>query len=122
MKRLLLVDDDANLLDSAKDILEDAGYHVQTAHNLAAARAVLAVGAIHILLVDFNLPDGKGTDLAQEVRASYPRVKIMLMTGEVPVAINAASATFDVVLTKPVDPATLLTLLSAFNTNADPPA
>jgi len=122
MRRVLLVDDDPNLRESAQDILEDAGYQVRAAGDLKAARQLLAGEAAHVVIVDFNLPDGKGAELAQQVRAADARVKIVLMTGEVPAATGAPTTLFDAVLTKPVDPAMLLTLLAAFDINANPPA
>lgn len=123
MKRLLLVDDDPNILESAKDILEDAGYAVKTASTLAAARALLAEGALDVLVVDFNLPDGKGLNLALEAKSQWPALKRVLMTGEVPVATGGAdTGLFHAVLTKPVDPPSLLALLAAFDRSGETPS
>jgi DNA-binding response OmpR family regulator len=122
VKRVLIVDDDENLIESAKDILEDSGYAVQTSGTLAAARAALAGGSVDIVMVDFNLPDGKGPDLARTAKAAKPDLCILLMTGEAAASVGNDAALFNAVLTKPVDPAALLSLLATLDANDTPPA
>ena len=113
MKKILLVDDDSPLTESARDILEDADFAVETAATLAEARAILARWKPDIVVTDFNLPDGKGLTLALEVRQLIPNLKCVLMSGE-KMEVGDAPV-FDAVLTKPVDPATFLTLLAGFD-------
>lgn len=112
-KRLLVVDDDANLRESARDILEDAGHAVHVAGTLAEARQVLDQFGADVLLIDFNLPDGKGPELIPHAKAGHPSIQVILMTGELPAATSADASQIKAVLTKPVDPAMLLTLLAA---------
>src|SRR5579864_9411030 len=81
-KTILLVDDDPNILDTAKDILEDAGYSVQTADSGAEAIQKLKSCRAKLAIFDFNLPDVRGADLAVEAKRVDKDLPIILMTGE----------------------------------------
>src|SRR5204863_158276 len=67
MARVLLVDDDLDSLEAARDILASAGHTVVTADTLAGARAQLATDLPDVLLLDLMLPDGNGLELLDEV-------------------------------------------------------
>src|SRR5205823_4121437 len=64
---VLLVDDDANILDTAKDILEEAKYVVETAGTGAAALKLLEQKQFNVVIVDFQLPDTTGLEMARKV-------------------------------------------------------
>ena len=78
---VLLVDDDANILDTAKDILEEAGYEITTASTGAQAVAQLDQKAFNVVVVDFQLPDATGLELARKVRERNDYTLVILMTG-----------------------------------------
>jgi DNA-binding NtrC family response regulator len=80
MTRVLLVDDDPDSLDAAKDILESRGHSIRTADSLAGARAQLEAKVPDVLLLDLMLPDGNGLELLDELAKSGLR-KIVLITG-----------------------------------------
>ena len=65
--RVLVVDDNAALAENLKDILEDAGFAVRAAGSCAEAHS-LARSGFDVALVDLALPDGSGTELAQELK------------------------------------------------------
>src|SRR5436190_16897186 len=81
MKRILVVDDDQNILDGLQDILEDAGYKVVCAATAKAARESLSAVPADLVLVDFYLPDGQGPEIAAEAKNRHPDVYTILMTG-----------------------------------------
>lgn len=57
--RLLLVDDNADLLRLLCEQLQDAGYrHIRTAQSCSAARACFAAEQPELMILDINLPDG----------------------------------------------------------------
>ena len=56
---ILLVDDDVNILDTAKDILEEAGYEISTASTGAKAVELLDKKAFNVVVADFQLPDAE---------------------------------------------------------------
>ncbi|HVO33574.1 MAG TPA: response regulator [Elusimicrobiota bacterium] len=113
MASILLVDDDPNIIESLKDILEDAGYDVRTASSGGEARALLSAASADLVIADYNLPDIKGRELADELARPPSHPALLLMTGmaagDLPPGAPAG-ATFEI-LTKPVDPATLLSVL-----------
>ncbi len=108
---ILLVDDDPQILDTAKDILEDAGYDVESAGSVAAARECLRAGHYSLMIVDFNLPDGTGLDLAPEAKLADPKTRVILMSGEASIDLGAAAPAIHSILTKPVNPQQLLALI-----------
>lgn len=113
MKRILLVDDDANILESARDILEESGYSVVTAQRLSQARQQLSEAPVDLIIVDFNLPDGRGPEFLREVKSRSPQLKVILFTGESVASLGEAAQGFDAIFTKPLDPAVLLSQLAA---------
>jgi len=80
MTRVLLVDDDSDSLEAAREILVAEGHSVVTAGSLAGAREQLAAGAPDVLLLDLMLPDGNGLELFDDLGSNDLR-KIVLMTG-----------------------------------------
>jgi DNA-binding NtrC family response regulator len=111
IQSIMIVDDDPNILETAKDILEEAGYAAKTAHTCSKALAALESEAVDLAIIDFNLPDGKGVDLAVRARAICPQLVIILMTGEAHVDLGPAKAVIHATLTKPVNPAQLIDII-----------
>src|SRR5205814_250771 len=106
---VLLVDDDANILDTAKDILEEAGYEISMAANGADANALLDKKVFNAVVVDFQLPDTTGLELARKVRERNDFTMVVLMTGHasLEMAVKAIQEAVYDYLIKPVDPAQL---------------
>ena len=111
MRSILLIDDEPHILETAQDILEAAGYAVQTAETGATALEKLRAGRFSLMIVDFNLMDIMGIDLAVQAKQLDPELAIILMTGETDVDLGPAKAIIHSVLTKPVNPADLLELI-----------
>lgn len=121
--RVLLVDDDRDMLNLTALILEQAGAVVETAISAAIALENLAQFQPDILLSDIAMPDHNGYDLLRQVRTINP-------AGQVPaIALTAYSseahredslrAGFAYHLTKPVEPETLIrTMLSVLQRRA----
>jgi len=88
--RVLLVDDNATLLDNLRETLEDEGYAVSTAGAVTAALKEAAVG-FDVALVDLKLPDGDGTALTERLRREHPDAAIVMLTGNATVETAAAA-------------------------------
>jgi two-component system, NtrC family, sensor histidine kinase HydH len=88
--RILLVDDNVDLVDNLGEILEDEGYKVLRATSCATARARAAEG-FDVALVDLRLPDGDGTELAAELHQAVPGAEVVLLTGFASVESAAAA-------------------------------
>ena len=63
---ILVVDDEPDIRDLVRDILEDEGYRVSTAEDAAAARAALAAATPDALLLDIWMPGTDGIGLLRE--------------------------------------------------------
>jgi PAS domain S-box-containing protein len=80
--RILAVDDDALILMSTVDMLEDLGHSVISAHSGAKALELMREGAqIDLLITDFSMPGMSGSELARSARALRPDLPILLATG-----------------------------------------
>ena len=77
---ILLVEDNASILDANRRILEKRGHTVLCAQNLAAARQLLKMQRPDLIVLDIMLPDGDGIDFFKEMRESYHE-----LLGSVPV-------------------------------------
>ncbi|HEY2747285.1 MAG TPA: EAL domain-containing protein [Polyangia bacterium] len=79
--RILVIDDEPMILQLCAMLLEAEGSEVVTAASLAAGREHFLGESFDLLLVDKNLPDGSGLELAAEVAAMTSDCEIMIMTG-----------------------------------------
>ena len=79
---VLLVEDDAKLLELVTAALREIGYRVIPAAHANEALAVLSEGSnIDLLLTDVVMPDINGRKLADEARTMRPGLKVLYMTG-----------------------------------------
>jgi PAS domain S-box-containing protein len=81
-ERVLVVEDEPDLMDMAAALFTSMGYEVVTAAGGREAIALLEQGGIDILFSDVMMPNGmNGIELASYTREHYPDVKIMLASG-----------------------------------------
>ncbi len=78
--RVLVVDDNAALVENLLEILQEAGYAARGFGTCAAALAGAREG-FDVALVDLRLPDGDGTTLARELKEAAPDGEVVLLTG-----------------------------------------
>jgi len=79
---ILLVDDERDIRDPLASYLAKNGFRVTKADNAAAAREVLAVHAIDLVLLDIMMPGEDGISLAGFVRATS-KLPVILLTAKV---------------------------------------
>lgn len=105
MPKILFVDDDANQLEAIKGWFDRAGHQLDFAVNAAAARDYLAVVHYDLVILDWNLPDGTGLEVLQELRRGGSRVPILMLTGNSGIDFKEAgfSSGADDYLTKPFE-------------------
>ena len=104
--RILLVDDLGDMAEASRLVLEQAGYRVSVAHDLASANAIFeADSAIDLIVTDLVMPGGNGIELANALRGKNPALKVLLTTGypRHSLAKSRAMQLTYPVLTKPFD-------------------
>lgn len=104
--RLLIVDDNEDILSTFYEFFNSMGYEVKTAVDGFAALKLLRDKSnfFDCLITDLVMPNISGVGLISIVKKEYPHLKIIAMTGygDQPGAL-ASEAEADVVLFKPID-------------------
>lgn len=77
---VLVVDDEAGPRDALKIILRPF-FTVLTAENAQAALTRLSEEPIDLVTLDQKLPDRQGLDLLQDIKALYPAIEVVMITG-----------------------------------------
>jgi two-component system, OmpR family, KDP operon response regulator KdpE len=113
-QRILVVDDEPQILRALGTTLRAAGYDVDSA---AAAEAALSSAAAHppeAVILDLVLPDGSGTDVVRELR-TWTEVPVIVLSavGEEAEKVAALDAGADDYVTKPFSVDELLARLRA---------
>lgn len=80
---ILLAEDEELLRELGKTILKQAGYEVITATGPDELRSLVATyaGNIDLLLTDIIMPGVSGQELVHLVRARWPQVRVLYMSG-----------------------------------------
>jgi DNA-binding NarL/FixJ family response regulator len=111
-KKLLLVDDDPNLILLVKDYLEFRGYEVVTAENGREALEILASELPDMIICDIMMPemDGYGfvTELRKQNQASWIPVLFLSAKGQSQDRIKGLNLGADVYMVKPFEPEELV--------------
>jgi two-component system KDP operon response regulator KdpE len=112
--RVLVVDDEPQIVRGLKIILRGAGYAVEAADTKAQALAALAARPPDAMVLDLVLPDGQGVDVCKEVR-TWSRLPIVVLSavGDEREKVRALDAGADDYITKPFGTDELLARLRA---------
>ena len=113
VKKILLVDDDIQILDSLKMILESEGYAVETAQSGEEAVTKNKAEAFDAAFLDMRLPRMQGTDMLAVLHKESPRMVKIMMTGfpSLENAVASLKLGADAYIMKPIDPEKLLDLV-----------
>lgn len=79
-KRVMLVDDNQDFLDSTKDVLEDKGYEVVTADSGEEAIELLKEQDFDVVIMDIKMPGMNGVESFIEMKKIRPGVAVILIT------------------------------------------
>jgi DNA-binding response OmpR family regulator len=81
--RILIVEDEPLIRMFVADSLEEYGFEVAEAENAteALAKLVAASGAVEAVIIDVGLPDRPGDALAEELRAKWNNLPIVIASG-----------------------------------------
>jgi len=91
--RILVIDDHAAVAEVVRDVLTDLGHTVVLAATAAEALNRLVLEIPDLVLLDLGLPDVPGLDVLDRLRAQWPRVPVVILSGtEDPVLARTALA------------------------------
>ena len=108
--RILLIDDEQDILEVLGMTLKDAGYTIFTATDGRAGLAVCAEKQPHIVVTDIRMPRMDGIEVLSDIKARYPDVEVIVATafGEMALAVKALRLDASDFITKPIDADVLL--------------
>jgi DNA-binding NtrC family response regulator len=111
--RILVVDDDKAVRAALGVNLRKAGYEVTLCRSAHEALAALEERAFDLMLTDVAMPGMSGLELLAKLRAKWPKVRIVVMTGygSVPDAVATMKAGADDYIIKPISREELLVIV-----------
>ncbi len=113
--RVLLIEDDHVLGAAIRDHVLSSGHAVDWMQRLDDARLALDSVPYELVLLDLNLPDGRGLDLLRELRSSGSTVPVIITTAQdqVAIRIEGLNSGADDYLVKPFDLAEMAARIAA---------
>jgi CheY-like chemotaxis protein len=81
MAKILIVDDDEQLREMLKQVLEGEEYEVVGSDNGEEAIRILRQSPIDLLITDIIMPKKDGTGLIMEIRKDFPDLQIIAISG-----------------------------------------
>jgi two-component system KDP operon response regulator KdpE len=113
-ERILVCDDDPQILRALRLVLRGAGYEVLTAASAEEALDRAAIAAPHAAIVDLMLPDRPGIEVCRELRSwsELPIIVLSAVTDE-EAKIEALQSGADDYVTKPFAPGELVARVQA---------
>ena len=102
-KRILIIDDDIDLLMLLERSLVNAGYEIETAASLNEGEEILLYYEPHLVLLDININGDDGRQLCWKLKkgSNDPGIKVLIMSGYDLSIARAALFGADDLLTKP---------------------
>jgi CheY-like chemotaxis protein len=123
--RILVVDDEALIRMLLVDMLSERGLLAEEAGTFHEALAKFRNSnePLAAAIIDLGLPDGSGDELVASIRASRPDLPVILATGHASEQVRRRFADDPLlqIVTKPFDPAILLTTLAKFGVDMPNP-
>ncbi|MCA9071196.1 MAG: response regulator transcription factor, partial [Planctomycetaceae bacterium] len=89
MPRILVIEDQPNLLRSITRTIQESGFDTVGANSLQAARSLISPD-VDLVLLDLMLPDGSGLDWLGELRAISHRPLVLILTARDAIADRVA--------------------------------
>jgi len=123
--RVLLVDDDATVLEMMTHLLSSKGFEVVAATSVTEALGLIATQKFDVLITDLHMPNpGDGFTVITAMRHSQPGALTMLVSGypDIQSAMAAIVLEADEIIVKPFDVAKLAALVREKMLNRKPGA
>ncbi|UJS18964.1 MAG: sigma-54 dependent transcriptional regulator [Candidatus Jettenia sp.] len=102
-EKILVIDDDTNILEVIQMRLRALGYHVTTAKDSKEAKKALSTTAFNLVILDLRLAEENGIQLMEEIMGCNPILPIIILTahGSIESAVEAMSKGAYSYITKP---------------------
>jgi DNA-binding NtrC family response regulator len=105
MHKLLIVDDEAGIVDEVKDYFAEEGFEVHTADSGKDGIVLVQSLKPDVLILDMKLPDISGLEVLKVSKEQSPKTKVIVVTGYVDQGMidKAEQLGRDAFLQKPFD-------------------
>jgi two-component system response regulator GlrR len=112
--KILVVDDDRNLVELVKMKLKSANYEVVTVLQAEKAKEAVKNDAFDLAILDLRLTNQDGLSLMEEIHTIHPEMPVIILTGHgsIESAVEAIKRGAYSYLTKPFDPRDVLLQIS----------
>jgi DNA-binding response OmpR family regulator len=119
---ILVVEDDVHIRQLMTVLLTRSGYSVSTAPRCDEAERLMATQRFSVAVLDLCLPDGRGDQLARQLRQESPETRIVITSAfsQLSPALQNATALGDIFLAKPFKNADLLSAVATLQHNPAP--
>lgn len=81
MAKILIVEDDKQVGTVLVDVLQHENHLTDVAETLSDARHFMKISKYDMILLDWELPDGPGTELCKEMRRNGEATPVLMLTG-----------------------------------------
>ena len=110
MIRVLLIEDDLTFSKILESFLSRKGFSIDMRHDLKSGIEALQANTYDLLLLDYRLPDGSGTDIISRQGVDFTAVPTIVITSfnDVRTAVKFMKSGVYEYITKPVNPEELL--------------
>ena len=111
-RKVLVVDDEAVVVNSIRKILSRKGYAIEEAFTCKEALAQVFAHDYDLVLLDMKMSDGNGIDVLQRIKAKRPDLRVVIVTGyaSVDTAVEAIQKGASDYMPKPFTPDELYTM------------
>ena len=111
--RIIIIEDDKDILDSLKEIIKSDGYEVDTASNGEEGIKKCRANSFDLALLDIKLPGIDGTEVLEILHKEFPEMVKIMITGypSLENAVASLKKGADAYLMKPVNPSRLLEVI-----------
>ena len=109
--RILIVDDDTQVLGVLMRVLIGSGYTVTGSTSGAEAIETVVHTSFDLAIVDLSMPGVDGFEVLKDLHRTAPHLKFMVISGAMPGLLLESAAMFGATktLTKPISPEALIT-------------
>ena len=81
MARILIIDDEVQIRDMLRQMLEREGYEVMDAPGGKEGLRLFRENSIDLIITDIIMPEKEGIEIIMELRQQFPDVKIIAISG-----------------------------------------